>query len=81
MSPYKHKTITEYNHVFELDAESRSAADKFEAEHEARHADIGPTAIGGRYTFEFTPTSVGVFAGLHCATCGERIHLTEHVSW
>lgn len=34
------------------------------------------TAIGGRYTFEFTNTTIGQIAGARCA-CKEAINLTD----
>lgn len=37
------------------------------AEHKYRHAG----AIGGSYTYEFTPTSIGTFGRVKC-TCGEH---------
>lgn len=38
------------------------------------------TAIGGRETFSFTPTSVGVVVKISCA-CGEEKDLSDYDSW
>jgi hypothetical protein len=40
--------------------------------------DVG--AIGGRMTFQFTPTSLGVISQVKCA-CGEKIDLTDYKGW
>ncbi len=37
-------------------------------------------AIGGRYTYSFTPTSLGVVFTVECS-CGEKKDLTEYDSW
>jgi len=37
-------------------------------------------AIGGRLTFSFTPTSLGVIAKIKCA-CGEETDLTDYDLW
>jgi len=37
-------------------------------------------AIGGRLTYCFTPTSIGVTVGVQCA-CGAEEHLTDYDSW
>jgi len=34
-----------------------------------------PTAIGGRLTYRFTPTGVGVAVQVHCL-CGKKVDLT-----
>ena len=42
---------------------------------------VSPTgAIGGRLTYEFTPTSLGTVSVVKCA-CGESINLTDYKSW
>jgi hypothetical protein len=33
-------------------------------------------AIGGRFTYEFIPTGIGVFVTVKCM-CGSHIHLTD----
>lgn len=37
-------------------------------------------AIGGRYTWSFTPTSIGMVAKVTCA-CGEKIDLSDYQDW
>lgn len=37
-------------------------------------------AIGGRLTFSFTPTSVGLIIRVECA-CGEKIDCTDYSCW
>ena len=40
--------------------------------------DVG--AIGGRFTFSFTPTAVGCALIIKCA-CGEKIDLSHSEEW
>jgi hypothetical protein len=37
-------------------------------------------AIGGAYTWCFTPTSIGVVCKLKCS-CGEELDFTDYDSW
>jgi len=43
-----------------------------------RIKDVG--AIGGKYTWSFTQTSLGCITILKCA-CGEEIDLTDYRDW
>lgn len=38
------------------------------------------TAIGGRITYKFTPTSLGVVIVVECA-CGKQIDVTDVDNW
>lgn len=38
------------------------------------------TAIGGRTTFSFTPTSIGVVVRIRCA-CGWTIDVSDYEDW
>ena len=37
-------------------------------------------AIGGKFTWSFTPTGIGCILVLTCA-CGEKLDLTDYESW
>ena len=37
-------------------------------------------AIGGKYSYEFTPTSLGVCQTIKCA-CGDKKELTDFDNW
>lgn len=37
-------------------------------------------AIGGRFVFSFSPSSIGTFISVRCM-CGEKIDLTEDENW
>jgi len=37
-------------------------------------------AIGGRISFQFTPTSLGLITIVKCA-CGEELNLTDYKGW
>lgn len=43
-----------------------------------KQKDVG--AIGGRYSFEFTPTSIGMAIAVKC-TCGEKENVTDYDCW
>lgn len=48
------------------------------------HYDVCPIrehgAIGGRYTYEFTPTSIGTVCAIKCS-CGAKFDATEYDWW
>ena len=56
------------------ESESRKAAE-FMRTHRERHRGESEGAIGGRFTYSFTPTGIGVLASIACA-CGEHENLT-----
>jgi len=50
-----------------------------------KHIPVGQTfrysgAIGGAYTWEFTPTSLGIVQKVRCS-CGEKIDVSDYDSW
>lgn len=56
--------------------EARNWIDKHDEE--CRFADpMKQGAIGGRLTWKFTPTSIGIMATVCCA-CGESAFLMDH---
>lgn len=51
----------------------------------AKHDETCPyvpekTAIGGRITYQFSPTSIGVVEKVSCA-CGQEVDLTDYSQW
>ena len=44
-----------------------------------KHADVG--AIGGKYTWEITPTGLGQIVKVKCNACNKILDLTEEDSW
>lgn len=65
---------------FEFDADQRKRIDAFIAEHEAIHGR-GSAAIGGRYTYSFTPTSLGMVQRVRCASCNKDLDVSDYESW
>jgi hypothetical protein len=57
------------------DKYEHDAAAVFQDAHSHKGAKKG--AIGGGITFTFTPTSIGILAGIKCAVCGEHALLTN----
>jgi len=51
------------------------------AEWQENHTPIYVGAIGGMYTFSFTPTGIGVIIEVKNNTTGESINLTDYDSW
>lgn len=62
--------------MFEIDKET------FEwCEEHKKFCKIKSTgAIGGRYTYSFTPTGLGVISTVKCA-CGEEFDSTNYEKW
>ncbi len=40
-----------------------------------------PTAIGGRWSYTFTPTGVGTVVKVTCGICGAYHDVTDYESW
>lgn len=38
-------------------------------------------AIGGAFTYSFTPTSIGVIVSVECGVCKEKLVLTDFNDW
>ena len=71
------KVRNEYRLGFPMTEEEVQKAEKWMKEHdESAHKGKSSGAIGGRYIYEFTPTSIGVFCGLRCS-CGASVTLTD----
>lgn len=77
------KTFSDYQAAFFLCKEQNEAIHTWMKEHDqARHIDPKrghrySGAIGGAYTFCFTPTSLGTVATVECA-CGEKFDVTDY---
>ena len=63
--------------MFSLDKEQREklreCADK--------HEQVYTGAIGGRYTYSFTPTGLGTIVKVHDPITNTEIDLTDYESW
>ncbi len=46
-----------------------------------KHKKVYTGAIGGRYTYSFTPTSIGLVVKVKDAITGEEIDLTDYDMW
>lgn len=65
---------------FSLDEEQESLLRVWLAEMEGRYGDKYYGAIGGAFTYSFTPTSLGVIVKVTHVDGGE-IDLTDYMSW
>lgn len=81
---HKKKTYkSEYSRGFGLSKEEQIKFNKWIQKHnkKCKYSDSMKTgAIGGRLTYMFTPTSLGVITKVKCA-CGEEIDLTDTDLW
>jgi len=51
---------------------------KFQEEHDCTIKGLG--AIGGQYTYSFTPTNIGTVIKISCA-CGKEEDITDYEDW
>ncbi len=72
--------------VFEVDTDAWGRANAWRDQHDQeKHTSPDQPfrytgAIGGAYTWEFTPTSLGIVIKIRCS-CGEKLDLTDYDSW
>jgi hypothetical protein len=77
---------TDWQPCFELSKEQREEGKAWmDAHDQAKHISHGEKyrysgAIGGAYTWHFTPTSIGIGVSLHCS-CGAAINLSNYSEW
>jgi len=64
------------------DEQTKKVTDwKMEHDKTCKHADpLNQGAIGGRFTYCFTGTSVGVVAKVKCS-CGETLDVSDYGEW
>jgi hypothetical protein len=62
---------------FSLSAEQFSAVKEWMAGHKKRYSG----AIGGRYSYTFTPTGLGVIAKITDNATGEVLDVTDYDGW
>lgn len=63
--------------VFMIAGKELTATQSWIAEHDKKHIGAKPTAIGGRYTYSFTPTTLGTAIKVKCS-CGDSIDPTVY---
>lgn len=66
------------SHSFPISEEEYEKINKWQEEHiKTKHnSDSYAGAIGGRYTYEFIPTSIGIIGKVRCS-CGEEFVFSE----
>lgn len=64
--------------MFSLDKYEQEKLREWQAGH---NKNVYTGAIGGRYTYSFTPTSLGTIVKVHDAVTKTEIDLTEYESW
>lgn len=84
------EAYTEWKPVFYMSKEQTEACNKWQEEHDktkhmnsegAKHSGVRYSgAIGGAYTWSFTPTSLGTVVTIKCS-CGEKIDVTDYDDW
>lgn len=71
---------------FYLYKEQRDRASMWREEHEATQHAVTPDnprktgAIGGAYTWQFTPTAIGTVVKLECS-CGDFVDVSDYDDW
>ena len=69
--------------MFELDDKQINELQEWREEHDRKCKFSKPDscgAIGGRFTYCFTPTGLGVLTSVRCA-CGAEVNLTDTNDW
>jgi hypothetical protein len=72
--------MTDAGLSFELTKEQVEKYKKWNEEHKKVCKLNERSTIGGRLTFQFTPTGLGVIESVQCA-CGEKLELTDINDW
>ena len=74
------KMQREYNRGFPITDDEWKAIETWKEEHDREvhgltecNERVGG-AIGGRYTFEFTPCTIGTIGTIKCGKCGENLY-------
>lgn len=71
---------------FQLTQRQSEQIERWCREHKCMFTDDGQSpvcpsgAIGGRFTYTFTPTGLGVIVTVKCA-CGAEVDVTDYWSW
>ena len=68
--------------VFIIEPEEVELIRKWKTQHEAEEhgGNSYAGAVGGRYTYEFVPTSIGTVGVVKC-TCGKHFDFTSYDKW
>ena len=69
-------------YVFTVDVDQVEKIRKWKEQHEKEkhNGNSYARAIGGRYTYEFTPTSIGAFGRIRCS-CGDHFDFDDGSDW
>ena len=66
----KDNAIAAMKNGFYILPEDKEKIDNWKREHERiKHTPDRRSAIGGQYSYSFTPTSIGVFKSCECSSC------------
>lgn len=67
--------------IFTLEESEEKDYEKWKKEHDLTcKSKKNPTAIGGRLTYSFIPTSIGTVFKVKCV-CGVKKDFTDYNSW
>ncbi len=66
--------------VFRISEAEKETLDAWLEEHKPICPAVLKAAARGRFTFRFTPTSLGIVTLVSCA-CGNEINITDYASW
>ena len=67
--------------MFPVSKGETDAIEKWSEEHDCKTRSVAECgAIGGRLTYCFTPTGLGIITVVKCA-CGGQVDVTEYENW
>ena len=64
-----------FNHGFEISDDESEKINEFIKEHDELHGKAG--AIGGRFVYNFLPTSIGIIGTVQCISCDKCLVFRE----
>lgn len=65
---------------FDLSGEQRKQVEEWRSLHQQECPITYGGAIGGKYTWQFTPTSLGIVIKIVCA-CGGSVDVSDYDMW
>ncbi len=80
IASYFGRSMTYSYGEFRLTWKEQDLAQRFMKRHEKRHGRCR-AAAGGRFSYTFTPTGLGIVTSIACVSCRKKKTLTDFTEW